>query len=107
MSVSDIWGDMLDALADPYRRQLLVALTEHNPRGDDDRDPLGLLSASEKQTVNDADLVHNHLPKLEQHGFIEWDREANTVSKGPRFDDIEPVITLIHEHRDGLPDGWL
>jgi hypothetical protein len=34
----------LSALADPYRRQLLVALLAHNPQDDDDRDPLDLVA---------------------------------------------------------------
>lgn len=107
MRESSIWGDMLDALTNQYRRQLLVALSEHNPQEGDDPDPLCLLADSEEPTVDTAELRHNHLPKLEAHGFIEWHRETNEISRGPRWDEIAPLITLIEEHREELPDGWL
>jgi DNA-binding MarR family transcriptional regulator len=95
------------ALSNPYRRQLLVALLEHNPQDDDDRDPLDLLSETEESTVLESELVHNHLPKLEKMGYITWDRPTNEISKGPKWDEIAPLLTLINDHQDELPDGWL
>lgn len=96
----------MDALANPYRRQLLVALAEHDPQ-DDDSDPLGLLAAAEESSVDTTALLHTHLPKLEAYGFIERDETTHRIYRGPRWDDIEPVVTLLHEHREELPDGWL
>jgi hypothetical protein len=40
-------------------------------------------------------------------GFIRWDRDANEISKGPNWGDIAPLLILIEEHEDELPDDWL
>jgi hypothetical protein len=99
-----------DALANPYRRQLLLAMHEANPQDDDDLDPLGLLAPGE--TTDDLDathlrLHHVHLPKLVELDFIEWDRESGELSKGPEWAEIAPLLTLIDDHRDELPEEWL
>ena len=51
-------------------------------------------------------LIHNHLPKLVDAGYIQWDRDTGEISKGPRFDEIEPLLALIENHDDELPAGW-
>lgn len=98
---------MLSALSNPYRRQLLIALTEHNPQGDDDLDPLGLLEDSGEADVLELELTHMHLPKLEEMEYINWNRETGQISKGPNWEQIEPLVELLHNHREQLPDGWL
>jgi hypothetical protein len=107
MSVEQQWTALLEALADPYRRQLLVALLEANPQDDDDTDPLGLLAGDERDETLEAALTHVHLPKLESLGYIEWNRDTGQISKGPNWDRIAPLLHLIHDHREELPDGWL
>lgn len=101
------WVDLFTAISDPYRRQLLVALLEHNPQDDDDQDPLNILASGQTGDNLPIKMIHNHLPKLEDMGFIEWNQQTAEISKGPNWDKIAPVLTLIHEHRDELPDGWL
>jgi hypothetical protein len=102
-----LFDELLYSLSDPYRRQLLVALLEHNPQDDFDRDPLDVVSASGEPEVLKTELVHNHLPKLEQMGFISWNRDTNEISRGPEWEAIAPLLELIHTHRGELPDGWL
>jgi hypothetical protein len=97
----------LSALADPYRRQLFLALLEHNPQDDDDTDPLDLVPEKDEPEILKTELVHNHLPKLEEMGFITWNRTTNKISKGPNWDEIAPLLKLIDKHKDELPDGWL
>jgi len=99
--------DILDALSNPYRRQLLVALLDHNPQDDSDRDPLDVLSEADEAAVLESELVHTHLPKLDEMGYISWNRSTNTISKGPRWGEIAPLLKLMHDHQDELPDGWL
>ncbi|RLM32761.1 helix-turn-helix transcriptional regulator [Haloarcula sp. Atlit-120R] len=101
---------VFEALANPYRRQLLLPMFESNPQDDDDLDPLRLLK--EGQTTDDLDvtqlnLEHVHLPKLADMGFIEWDRESGDLSKGPNWEEIAPLLQLMDDHRDELPDEWL
>ena len=102
------WYHSLEALEHPYRRQLLVTMLEQNPQDDDDVDPLDSVdySAADAEQLQIA-LRHVHLPKLEQRGFITWDRRRGAISKGPDWDEIAPLLTLIHDHSDELPAGWL
>jgi hypothetical protein len=98
---------VLSALGNRYRRQLLVALLDHNPQDDNDADPLDTLSEEEESEVLESELMHNHLPRLHDMGYITWDRTTNEISKGPKWDEIEPFLKLIYEHQDELPDDWL
>ena len=107
MGEDTLWDNALDALSNPYRRQLLVALLEHNPQDDSDHDPLHNAPDAEESENLQTELIHNHLPKLEEMGFIVWDRETNEIKKGPNWDDIAPLLELIETHRDELPAGWL
>jgi hypothetical protein len=104
---SERWNDLLAALSDPYRRQLLVALLAHNPQDDDDVDPLDLVATGNDPDVLETALIHKHLPKLDEMGVIKWDRESGEISTGPNWDEIAPLLELIESHRDELPEGWL
>ncbi|WP_276260591.1 ArsR family transcriptional regulator [Haloglomus litoreum] len=102
------WGEMPEALPDPYRRQLLVALLQHNPQEDDDPDPLNVVAdPDEDRQLLQTAMTHKHLPKPEEIGFIEWDRDKNRIRIGPRWDDIAPLLRLIQDHQNELPAGWL
>jgi DNA-binding transcriptional ArsR family regulator len=102
------WDSHLSALADPYRRQLLVALLEHDPSDGDGIDPLDRVEESGTDVeFLKISIFHTHLPKLEELGYIKWDRENGTVRTGPNWEELEPLLTLIQNHREELPDGWL
>lgn len=107
MQTSSRADALFEALSNPYRRQLLVALLDHNPQDDDDRDPLNIVSDDIEPAVLETELLHRHLPKLEQMGFINWNQESNEISKGSDWIEIEPLLTLIENHQNELPDGWL
>lgn len=99
---------ILNVLADRYRRRVLVALLEHNPQDDDDpQTPEDITMGDEDLEELMIEMEHTHLPKLAAAGLIEWDRETNVIKKGPEFAEIEPLLRLMHEHRDELPEGWL
>lgn len=38
--------------------------------------------------------------------FIDWNRWTDTIGPGPRHDDIRPLIHLMIDHEDELPDDW-
>lgn len=100
------FDDALDALADVQRRKLLLSLLDHNPQ--DDAPVMMGGSESEIEALQSLTTMnHVHLPKLVEYGFIEWDKEANEVSKGPNFVEIRPLLELLDDHAEELPEGWL
>jgi hypothetical protein len=86
---------------------LVVCVQFVHPQDDRDRDPLDLIESGDEPEVLEVKLIHNHLPKLEEMGYITWDRETDEISKGPNWEEIAPLLELIDTHRDELPDGWL
>lgn len=98
-----------DALADPDRRQLLFALLTTTPADPtlDPVDPVIDDPTTGDHTATRLQLQHMHLPKLAEMGVIDWDGETDTVAKGPHWDDIAPLLRVLHDHRDELPDDWL
>jgi hypothetical protein len=94
-----------EMLGNPHRRRLLLALKERNPR-DDVTIPEEIHTGDEDLELLQAEMYHTHLPKLEAAGYISWDRETHEVVKGPKFDEIRPILRLLDEHADELPDGW-
>lgn len=96
------YDPIFDALAASERRQLLITLLEH-----DSQETSVLLGVPWRISQSDDELVrhrHVHLPKLEEYGFIEWNRAEQRVTKGDRFDEIEPVVELLCEHRTPVLD---
>lgn len=91
---------LFEALANVHRRRLLFALVDDESQ--DVSELAGVpwsLSESEETMVNKR---HVHLPKLADYGFIEWDRNDQLVSRGPQFDEIEPILECLGENRDQL-----
>jgi hypothetical protein len=95
----------LEVLSDSYRRELLLALTEHNPQDDDEPDPLDI-HRSASDGGDQFDIFMYHLPKLEQLGVITWNRETDEISKGPDWDELAPLLELVNNHQDELPSEW-
>ncbi|WP_435159811.1 DUF7344 domain-containing protein [Haladaptatus sp. DFWS20] len=100
---------MLNALSNVHRRRILLAVADHNPRDEDEFTPDEIPT----DTIADEDLDslktqlhHTHLPKLADAGYIEWDPMTETVRRGPNFDDVAPLLKLMSDHADELPDDW-
>jgi hypothetical protein len=100
--------EVLLVLSNVHRRRMLLKLLDHNPR--DERMELTDRAAEEADATLDEleiEMFHVHLPKLAEEGFVDWDREAEEVTKGPRFDEIRPLLQLMVDHADELPEGWI
>lgn len=94
------------ALANTHRRRLLVALLNHNPQRDEVNVPEDVHEGEMALEALQTELHHSHLPRLEEPGFIGWNRDTHEVVRGPRFDEIRPLLELMQEHADELPDDW-
>jgi len=97
--------EQFDALTHPLRRRLLVRLLEHNPQKGDVNPP-SLHEGDQQFQDLQTEMFHTHLPKLEEAGFIVWHQDTNKVEKGPRFEEIRPLLELIDAHADELPADW-
>ncbi|SFB86586.1 hypothetical protein SAMN05444422_102465 [Halobiforma haloterrestris] len=87
-----------DALAHGQRRKILFSLLDHNPQ-----DPSNLSNVPWDIPERDEAMIekrHVHLPKLVDYGYIEWDREAAVITKGPEFDEIRPLLEFLNERDD-------
>ncbi len=92
----------VDSLGSRQRRLILLLLRDGTVKTESD---VIMRGRSDSEDV-EFELRHNHLPKLEEAGYIEWDREAGEISEGPRFEEIKPILELIENHADELPPGW-
>ncbi|WP_408958444.1 hypothetical protein [Natrinema sp. 74] len=45
-------------------------------------------------------LHHNHLPRLAEHGVVDYDESEAEVTPGPNFDDLEPIIDCLERVDD-------
>ncbi len=98
--------ELFEVLSHPHRRRILTSLNERNPR-EEGEFSLAELITEEEIDEETTGLFHNHLPKLDEAGFIDWDRERHLVRRGPRFAEVEPLIELMVNHTDELPADWL
>lgn len=92
---------LFESMSHPSRRRILFFLEE---RRDDAAAPVDALFDDGRDDAF-ARLYHVHLPKLNDAGYVDWDSEAGTVSRGPAFEAVEPLLDLFREHREELPDG--
>ena len=96
-----------DVLSDSRRRDILEAVADHNPRDVDEFTSGGVASADENGADPErvrTELHHVHLPKLAAQGYVEWDPNAETIRRGPNFDDIAPLLRLLGEYRERSPE---
>ena len=98
------------ALGDRSRRVVLTKVHDQNP-----------LSVSEIESVDAtmeaADripdpeqsriaLVHTHLPMLDSIGYVDWDRDTDTIVKGDNWEEIVPYLELLDDRAHELPAEW-
>ena len=96
----------LEALGHVERRRLLLSLL--NGTSDEDRAvTLDQLDSDAEDETLKLSMHHVHLPKLEESGFIDADRQQHSVTRGPRFDEIRPLLELLDDNRGQLPSGWV
>jgi len=100
---------MLDMLSNTHRRRILLAVADHNPRDEDELTQDGITpdgTVDERLEQLKIALQHTHLPKLAERGYINWGPDTRTIRRGPNFDDIAPLLELVDNHADELPDDW-
>lgn len=95
----------LRVLSGRYRRQLLGALLASGPAGSGEPvHPSDIYRPTDDPRAFELEMHHTHLPQLADADYIEWDRDTDLVWRGPRFDDLRPLLEMLWEHRAELPD---
>lgn len=94
--------DAFKALADPERRQLLLALADQHPQSVRSLDYLDDSPSEPMKNEEHRQLLmqHGHLPMLEAAGFIEWHENGRELTRGPNFDVLRPLIEYLDEETD-------
>lgn len=78
-------SDVFTIVADPDRRQILRTVLDDGGRTTvDDLSTRLVRNRRASGDVNELErtkieLIHNHLPRLQDHGVIEYDRESGRV----------------------------
>jgi len=110
---------LFDVLSNEHRRRLLLILCQQETV--EIPDGLVVRGGAEAQMTQQSDghvqpeipasqslkieLIHVHLPKLDETGYIEWERETQTVSRGPAFEEIEPALRTLSQNERAFPTG--
>lgn len=106
MSKSD-WERIFTALHDRLRRRLLIALLKQESHSGRIIVPEEIHEGEKELDELQVELFHEHLPLLEDANFINWDRNTHEVATGSDFSHIRPVLELLHNSQENLPDGWV
>jgi hypothetical protein len=94
-------NELFEVLSDEYRRYVLWTLADPDRRIDDG---LGttLAAGDGEPDLLELELRHNHLPKLDEYGLVDWDPETETLARGPRFEEVEPFLDVVDERPDDV-----
>ncbi|WP_049967377.1 hypothetical protein [Haloferax prahovense] len=99
------FDSQLSAIQHVERRQLLLALLTATSNDA----AFGNSRATPETDIRELKLqmYHVHLPKLERMGLIEPNGNWYNIRRGPRFNDIVPLLRVIDDHRNELPGDVL
>jgi len=100
------WNAVFEALSAEPRRQLVVSLLDA-PAGETVSLPESARNPNIPVTLEEfrLQLIHRHLPKLAEQGFVEWEEDPLVASRGPRFDEVAAVLKAIQENSRDVPDS--
>lgn len=93
---------VFEALFTRRRRMILFMLKDSSPRPVVDFLP----RSAQPRSATETELRQDDLPRLASLAYIDWDRDADEVSRGARFDEVEPMLELLENHADELPNDW-
>jgi len=104
--VIEAWDRVFDALSAEPRRQIVVSLLDSQsgrsiPLPESASNPNVPIDPNELRN----ELHHNHLPKLSEMGFVEWETDPLTASRGPKFDQAAVVFEALQTSSDQIPDA--
>lgn len=90
---------MMNILTSRTRRIILMTLV-----GDTTETSIDTLERKINHEYPRVRLHHRDLPKLDDTGYIEWNDDADTISQGPKFSKVEPLVQLLKEYNTTFPE---
>lgn len=104
------WVDTVyDILSNARRRHVLYVVEEYDSlsveqltRRIADRETADHPESEDAMQIIKTTLLHNHLPQLAAHDFIEYDENQRLVETGCRFDDLKETVTRAKAFENGL-----
>jgi hypothetical protein len=99
---NDSLNELFEILSHEYRRYVLWVLADPDRRTEDGLGTILRSEGDEEPDVLELELRHNHLPKLDDYGLVDWNPSAETLTRGPRFAEIEPFLDVLDEDRDDV-----
>lgn len=99
--------DLFKALSNVHRRRLLVALLNPDPKRGTINVPEDVHGKEKELETLQLEFCHSHLPQLEEARLIRWNKDSHEVGRGPRFDEIRPLLEWMRDNADELSDDWL
>ncbi|RDZ52925.1 hypothetical protein DEQ92_15190 [Haloferax sp. Atlit-6N] len=97
--------EAFDALGNVHRRRLLMGLRRRRHARLEAATRDAAVGGGRNRDRLKVELFHIHLPKLADAGFVEWNRHRGSVARGPRFDEIEPLLRFLDENAGELSAG--
>lgn len=108
--------EALQLIANQQRRKILQSLREAGETGiqldelvlelTEEARPSNTPPSSQDTQIK-VELIHRHLPKLENSDMVSFDRNTGMVNHGSAFDAVERVLTLLQRNAEELPTGYL
>jgi hypothetical protein len=93
-------NDVSRALSHRQRRRKLLALLVSNPQ---DELPIYLVNPPDshiERHLQSREMVSVHLPLLDKLRFINWDVSQYEITKGPRFDELKPLLERLDDEEE-------
>ncbi|MCU4802303.1 transcriptional regulator [Halobacteria archaeon HArc-gm2] len=94
---------LFDALKSIDRRRLLLLLSDHHPEVDAAPSLPEIAPENGDYTRYVTGMIHKHIPKLADYGYVDWNPAERVVRRGPQFDEVAPVLELLVDNRERLP----
>lgn len=102
--VIERWDDVFRAVSAEPRRHLIITLLDR-----DEVVPLPESAVNPNVPVDPdtlrRELYHQHLPMLEDLGFVEWDTDPLVAYPGPDFEQVAVVFDSLQENASEIPDS--
>ena len=103
--VVERWNDAFKAVSAEPRRQLIVSLMDSTTDT-----PVSLPESAMNPNVPTdseslrAELYHCHLPLLEDLGYIEWEADPLSATRGSRFEEVVVIFEALHSISPEIPE---